>query len=93
MTMEKTIAVDVDGTLLIRGKANSKLIDWLRKKKSDGFDLVLWSARGEEHARRVSERFEISELFTVILSKPGHIVDDKGWNWVRFTKLIRRFSK
>ena len=82
------IYVDVDGTLLIRGQPNEQLIDWLREKHADGFKLVLWSARGRDHARATAEAFGIDNLFEAILSKPGYVVDDRGWRWIAFTRVL-----
>jgi hypothetical protein len=24
-----------------------------------------------------------------VLSKPGYIIDDLGWSWIKYTKVIR----
>ena len=88
----RVIAIDVDGTLQIGGEANARLIEWCRQRKADGFQLILWSARGEAHARRYAEAFAVADLFAVICSKPGYIVDDLGWGWIRHTRVIRSFS-
>ena len=85
----KCIAVDVDGTLI--GKfnlPNEKLISWCKFQKSQGFYLILWSARGRDHAVKTAESYRCLELWDVIMSKPGYIVDDKGWNWVKYTKVL-----
>lgn len=86
---QKVIAVDVDGTLHTNGKANDQVIAWIKGKRADGFKLILWSMRGEDHARKAAALFGIADLFDVITSKPGYIVDDKGWSWTRFTGVIR----
>lgn len=84
----RVIAVDVDSTLQVGGVANLKLIDWCRARKAAGFTLVLWSSRGEAHARTVAEKFGVAELFTHILSKPGYVVDDQGWGWIKYTRVV-----
>jgi hypothetical protein len=84
----KVIAVDVDGTLSQAGRPNEKLIAYCRRKKADGFALLLWSSRGEAHAREMAERFGVTDLFSHILSKPGFIVDDQGWTWTRYTGVV-----
>lgn len=89
---QNQIAVDVDGTILLSSGPNQVLIEFLKLRKAEGFGLMLWSAQGEAHAREVAERFDIVDLFDVIVSKPGYIVDDKGWQWARFTKIIRDLS-
>lgn len=87
----KVIYVDVDGTLLIGkpAKPNTKLIEFLHTKRSEGFDLVLWSTRGEAHAREAACVCGTTDMFRAILSKPGYIIDDKGWTWARFTARMR----
>jgi hydroxymethylpyrimidine pyrophosphatase-like HAD family hydrolase len=77
------VFVDVDGTL---GKP---VIEWI-EKHSDDCRFVLWSARGEEYARNVADSLGISGLFEYVISKPGHIIDDKGWGWIRHTRVIKR---
>ena len=86
------IAVDVDGTLGLHGIVNERLIAWCRQKKAAGKTLILWSARGEAHARRAAEFFNLVDLFDVITGKPEAIVDDKGWGWIRFTTVVRSFD-
>lgn len=51
----KCIAIDVDGTLLAKGKLNQPLADWILEKKQSGVETILWSARGREHARTFAE--------------------------------------
>ena len=79
----KWIYVDVDGTL------DHRVVDWCRKKKEHGYRFVLWSSRGKEHAEKAAKHFECVDLFEAILSKPGHIIDDKGWGWIKYTNVIR----
>ena len=85
----RVIAVDVDGTLHIRGEPNTKAIAWLHKRKAEGFALMLWSMRGEAHARLISKQIGCVDLFDVIVSKPGYILDDEGWRWIQRTKVMR----
>lgn len=84
----RAIAIDVDGTLLIGGQANEALVDWIKAKKEEGFELTLWSARGRAYAKQVAQHLEVEQLFDSIISKPGAIVDDKGWSWVKWTKVL-----
>jgi hydroxymethylpyrimidine pyrophosphatase-like HAD family hydrolase len=86
--IRKTIAVDVDGTLIHGSSVNEPLIAWLRVRKEEGHELILWSARGREHARRAARVTETESLFDAIISKPGRIVDDLGWSWIKWTKII-----
>lgn len=81
--------MDVDGTLHINGVANHRAIAWLNKRKAEGYTLMLWSMRGERHARVVAKQMECAELFDVIVSKPGYILDDEGWRWIQRTRVLR----
>ena len=85
----RVIAVDVDGTLHICGEPNTRAIEWLKARKAEGFTLMLWSMRGEAHARLISGQMGCADLFDVIVSKPGYILDDEGWGWIRRTQLAR----
>jgi hydroxymethylpyrimidine pyrophosphatase-like HAD family hydrolase len=88
----RVIAVDVDGTLHIRGELQSSAVEFCRRKKSEGFDLFLWSSRGKDYAERFAATHGITDLFSAIISKPGHILDDQGWGWIRFTSVITRLD-
>ena len=54
--------------------------------------IMLWSARGESHARNAAETFGVADLFHTICSKPGYVVDDLGWSWIKHTKVIRSIA-
>jgi len=84
----KVIAVDVDGTLFSRGKLNQELSEYCRIKKEEGFFMILWSARGQKYTQQAAERADMVDVFDIIIGKPGYIVDDNGWRWVRFTKVV-----
>ena len=86
------IAVDVDGTLHRYGKLNEPLIAWCRKQKEAGFQLMLWSSRGQSYAKAAAEELGVVDLFDVICSKPGFVVDDQGWSWIKFTRIVRAFK-
>lgn len=86
------VAVDVDNTLIIDGECNENLVEWIKYQKNKGVDFMLWSARGETHARAAAEKFNITDLFQTIISKPAAIVDDKGWSWTRYSKNIISFE-
>jgi len=88
----RVIYCDVDGTLHRNGMANTRLIAWLNDRKAEGFTLYLWSMRGDKHARDWAHSLGIVELFAAIVPKPGYIVDDQGWTWVKFTRCIRSLS-
>lgn len=85
----RTIFVDIDGTILRNGILNQTLVDWCRRLSGDGYTFILWSARGEFYARKVAERFGIADIFRFIISKPENIIDDQGWNWIKYVRIIR----
>lgn len=83
------IACDVDDTLLREGMPNPAVVLWLRKKHAAGHRLILWSARGSEHAQTAAQACEIAHLFTAIIGKPGLILDDLNWGWIKYTEAVR----
>lgn len=84
----RTIAIDVDNTLIRRGVINYPLIEWLRERRQHGSNLMLWSMRGRAYATQISADLKCPELFHVIASKPGYVVDDQGWNWIAESQII-----
>ncbi|SEG14872.1 hypothetical protein SAMN05444390_1011494 [Marinobacterium lutimaris] len=82
------IYVDVDATLLLGGCVNTTLVAWCRRQKAAGYSLVLWSSRGEAHARRAAKRAGAVDLFDAILSKPGYVVDDKQTRWMQYVTTV-----
>jgi len=85
---QQHIAVDVDDTLYSKGKLNQALVTWMIERKAEGFTLMLWSSRGKAHAIKAAKMSDTTELFDTINSKPGYIVDDKGWEWIKYTREI-----
>jgi len=89
MPPTKCLAVDVDGTLVVNGKLNTLVSDYARRKLAAGFEVILWSARGKAYAETQADKFGVRDCFSVIISKPGFIVDDRGWSWIKYTIWIR----
>ena len=87
------VAVDVDGTLSAGGVLNKAVLAWAEQCRANGLFVILWSARGMEHARRMAEQFGCVQSFDAILPKPGYILDDQGWGWVRYTQVVRRLDR
>ena len=81
-------AVDVDGTLIQAGGVAPAVVEWIRERAGEGFQVIVWSARGEQVAREAVDRAGIGELVAYAIAKPGVILDDQGWGWVRFTRAI-----
>ena len=88
MIVNNHIFVDVDGTLLIDSLPNTDLIEWIKEHKKKGFDFTLWSARGADHALNVAQCIGVDKLFDRIISKPAIVIDDNGWRWTRYSKMI-----
>lgn len=86
----KVIAVDVDGTLVKDGRVVQSLVAWLRERKTEGNRLMLWSARGRDHALGAVELGGLHDLFDDVVAKPGYVVDDMGWGWTRYTWVVRK---
>jgi hydroxymethylpyrimidine pyrophosphatase-like HAD family hydrolase len=82
------LAVDVDGTLVCDGKVNKAVVDYCREMKAKGWTLILWSSGGQIHACGVAEDTGLTDLFDIIISKPGMILDDRGWSWTRFSPVV-----
>lgn len=58
---------------------NEKHIDILKQLKQIGWNIVVWSQGGSDHAERAIEALGIEEYVDAILPKPELIVDDKEW--------------
>lgn len=86
--LPKTIAVDVDGTLVRIDGLNEQLVKKLKAFKKQGFRLLLWSMRGADYCQDVIKANRLEGLFDVVTGKPGYIADDAGWNWTRRTRAI-----
>lgn len=86
----KTIYVDIDGTLFRNNQLDRELVEWIIFKRGQGFVFNLWSARGRDYAEQFASVFGLADLFDAILSKPGHIIDDQGWSWTKYIPAINR---
>ena len=84
----KVICVDVDGTLIRNGQLNKDLVRWIIRMKKN-YSVYLWSMRGEEYCQSICRKFRLGKLFNKVISKPGLVVDDSGWNWISETRVIR----
>lgn len=89
----KSIAVDVDGTLHINGIVNVRVVEFCKAQKEKGFVLTLWSARGKAYAQAAAEKLGVTHLFDDIVSKPGYVLDDQGWRWIKYTHVIRSLTE
>jgi predicted mannosyl-3-phosphoglycerate phosphatase (HAD superfamily) len=87
------IAVDVDGTLIVNGVPNTRLVEWCAAQRQRGLEMILWSARGRAHALHVAQHIGCQHLFDAVVSKPGYLVDDKGWTWIQYTHVVRTLDQ
>jgi len=86
----KAVYVDVDGTLIDRGRLNARLVEQLVIQRSTGWFIALWSSRGLAYAQAAAKDHNITDLFDVILPKPGIMIDDQGAGWLKYVRLIMR---
>ena len=86
--MKSTVCIDVDGTLLVKGKINRNLVNWIKLNRTN-FNIYCWSLAGEDHAKEVINKFKLETLFDHVISKPHLIIDDRGWNWIKETRVIK----
>lgn len=84
----RVVAIDVDGTLIGPQGVNRSVVAWALERKQAGYSLILWSSRGEAHARKAAEIAGMTEAFDHILSKPGYVLDDQGWGWIKYTRVV-----
>jgi len=82
------IYIDVDGVLLVKGTINQVTVKFCKKQHSRGRKLVLWSMNGQGHAVQAARKAGISSLFEAIVSKPGCIVDNQGWAWIKAVRVV-----
>lgn len=85
----QAIAIDVDGTLIVNGQVNAALVSFAHRCSEQGFDLMLWSMRGREVAKQAAEAAGLSSVIDVVASKPGYMIDDRGFDWLRGVRLVR----
>jgi hypothetical protein len=64
-------------------------VNWCKDVKKQGFYLILWSARGKDHAINALKFAELEGTIDVVIGKPSYIVDDVGWSWIRDTKVLK----
>lgn len=99
---QKSIYVDVDGTLLIWPEPNPGVrqpgvepeIHWdlvrvLRKWKQEfpEKELIIWSANGKKHAQKVTHLCGLQHYVDAFLTKPSMCIDD-SWAWFQNRTFI-----
>lgn len=84
----EVVYIDVDGTLLLDDRVNHRLVDWARRQHAEGKQIVVWSARGANNAKRAVQLSGIDDIVSYALSKPGYVVDDLGADFTRYMDVI-----
>lgn len=85
----KVVACDVDGTLVCGGSVRVSVVAKLRKMHQDGCEIILWSARGTEYAKRAAKLAGVESICAVIIGKPAYLIDDMGGSWLRYSRTIK----
>lgn len=83
----RSLYVDVDDTLLRSGRIVGPVATAIEAAISQGTDVVIWSARGKSHAERAAQMAGLYGRVTC-LCKPDAIIDDRGWGWVKWTRVL-----
>lgn len=83
------LAVDVDGTLLAGKHPRKRVVDQVKAKHNDGYQIIVWSSAGEDHARAAINLCGIEGIVHAVISKLGYILDDQRWSWIKYTKVLR----
>ncbi len=83
------VYIDVDGTLLTDNRVNHQLVAWARQQYNQGKQIIVWSARGADNARRAVELCDMGSIVSHALSKPGYVVDDLGHRFTQYMEIIQ----
>ena len=93
---KRTVNFDVDDTLImwecdpddptvlyidgLKCRPHLKHIELLKNLKAIGWNIVIWSQGGADHAANVIKHLELEKYVDVVMSKPEMIVDDLPWD-------------
>ena len=83
----RALYVDCDNTLLRSGRIVEPVAAAIREALRRGTDVVIWSARGRGHAETVARMANLSDQ-VVCVCKPDASIDDVGWTWIRFARVL-----
>lgn len=75
-TPEKPYTMNIDG---LKCRPHEKHIELLKNLKAIGWNVVVWSQGGADHAENVVKHLELEKYVDVVMSKPEVIVDDLPW--------------
>lgn len=84
--MTPTVVVDYDGTIELReGQPNHQLIEWMKRRKTAGFRLIIWSSRDwmyYDYIKYWLDHWEVP-YDTIYCGKPlGDLyIDDRAKTW------------
>lgn len=95
---DNVIYVDVDETLIlpasdelfVPSEPNHKLIEQIKKWKSEGRSIIVWTSNGDgvAWARKWVKELQIEEWVDLCLPKPHTIVDDDHLEYYRIIDPI-----
>lgn len=83
----RAIMVDVDGCLLLRGRVNHQLVEWIRARIANGWAVYVWSSRGKTWAEQAAELAGLTRDVEC-LPKPGIVVDDMAGRWASYVTTL-----
>ena len=80
--MQRTIYVDVDGTL-VRSVGSKRVpmpavIDAVRRLAGQGVQLYLWSTGGADYCQDTATELGLADCFVGYLTKPHAYIDDQA---------------
>lgn len=92
MTPNKIVFVDVDDTM-VRSVGAKRIpmpavVAEVRRLKSQGASLFLWSSGGADYCRATALELGISECFDGFLPKPTTYIDDQPVQEWRFCRHL-----
>jgi phosphoglycolate phosphatase-like HAD superfamily hydrolase len=86
------IYVDIDDTLVrsvgVKRIPMPGVIEEVRRLKSEGAVLYLWSSGGAEYCRATAQELGISDCFEAFLPKPTVYIDDQPVHEWRFCQHL-----
>jgi hypothetical protein len=79
--------------LWVVARPHSRMINYLKRKSSQGFHITVWSASGNAWAEAVIRALELERFVNIIMAKPQTCWDDKKDLGVPFIYLDEHFER
>lgn len=73
---ENPLNINIDGLIC---RPHKKHIQLLKRLKAIGWNVVVWSQGGADHAANVVKHLKLEKYVDVVMSKPEVIFDDLPW--------------